>query len=59
MLIQLSNSSVDSVGLAVLLDAVLWVQSSSEKNFSGGGDFSLLVNMGSDSIPQKHFRMRV
>ena len=27
--------------------------------FSGRGDFSLGVNMGSDSIPPKLFRMRV
>ena len=40
------------VGLTV---AVLWVRSSSEDN----GDFSLGVNMVSDSIPPKLFQMRV
>ena len=44
------------VGLAVLLDAALWVQSSSGENFSGRGNFSLGVDMGSDSIPQTLFR---
>ena len=41
------------LGLAVLRDAASWVPSSSEENFSGRGDFSLGVSMGSDSIPQK------
>ena len=42
------------------LDAVSWVRSSSQENFSGRGDFSLGVNMVSDSIsPQKLFWMRV
>ena len=36
-----------------LLDAAWWVRSSSEENISGGGDFSLGGNMGSDSVPQK------
>ena len=30
-----------------------------ERNFSGRGDFSLGVNMGSDSITPELFRMRV
>ena len=47
------------VGPDVLLDAVSWVRSSSEEIFSGRGDFSIGVNMGSDSIPPKLFRMRV
>ena len=34
------------------------VQSSSEETFSSRGDFSLGVNMVSDSIPRKLFRMR-
>ena len=38
--------------LAVLRDAVSGVQYSEEK-FSGRGNFSLGVYMGSDSIPQK------
>ena len=42
------------VGLAVLLDAVSWVQSSSE-SISGTGDFSLGVNKGFDSIAQQLF----
>ena len=41
------------VGLAVMLDVPLWVRSSSEENFPSRGDFSLRVNMGSDSIHQK------
>ena len=47
------NSSVGSVGLALLLHAVSWVQCSCEEKFSGRGDFCLGVNMGSDSIPPK------
>ena len=43
------------VGLAVLLDAVSWVRSSSEIFFSGRGDLSLGVNMGSDCTPPKSF----
>ena len=43
------------VGLTFLLDAVSWVRSSSEEKFSDRGDFSLGVNMGSDSIPPKLF----
>ena len=43
------------VGLAILLVAVSLVRSSSEENFSGRGDFSLRVTMGSDSIPPKLF----
>ena len=39
-------------GLAVQLDAGSWVRSS-EDNFSGRGDFSIGVNMGSDSISPK------
>ena len=45
--------------VAVLLDAASRVRYSSEENFSGRGDFSLGVNMGSDSIPPKLFWMRV
>ena len=41
------------VGLAVLLDAVSWIRYSSEENFSGGGDFTPVINIGSDSIPLK------
>ena len=41
------------VGLTVLFDAASWVRFSSEENVSSRGDFSLGVNMGSDSIPQK------
>ena len=40
------------VGLAVLFDAVSCVQYLSGEDFSGRGDFSLGVNMGSDSIPR-------
>ena len=47
------------VGLTVLLDAASWVQSSSGENFSGRGDFSLGVDMDSDSVPPQLFRMRV
>ena len=47
------------VRLAVLLDAASWVQSSSGENFSGRGDFSLGVIVGSDSIAPKLFRMTV
>ena len=42
----------------VLLDAASWVRSSSEENLSGSGDFSLGVNISSDSIPPKLFQMR-
>ena len=41
------------IWLAVLLDAESWVWSSSGENFSGWGNFSFGVNMGSDSIPSK------
>ena len=41
------------VELAVPLDAASWVLSSSEENFPRRGDFSLGVNMGSDSISPK------
>ena len=47
------------VGLALLFDAESLVRSSSEEIFTGGGHFSLGVNMGSDSIPTKLFRIRV
>ena len=40
------------------LDAVSWVRYFSEENFSRR-DFPLGVNMGSDSIPPKLFRMRI
>ena len=43
---------VNRSGLAVLLDAASWVRSS-EENFSCRRDFSLGVDMGSDSIPSK------
>ena len=39
--------------LAVLLNEASWVRSSSEEKFSGRGDFSLGVNMGSDLFPPK------
>ena len=48
---------VNEIRLTVLLDAVSWVQSSPEEKFSGRGDFSVGVNIGSDSIPsQNSFR---
>ena len=47
------------VGLAVLLDAASWVRSPSEEKFSSRGDFSLGINMGSDSIPPKLLQMKV
>ena len=53
------NACWSCVGLAVLHDVVSWVRFSSEENFSGRGDFSLGVNKGPDSIPQKFFWMRV
>ena len=53
------KSSLVTVGLAVLRDAVSWVRPSSEENYSGRGDFSLGVTMGSDSIPLKLSWMRV
>ena len=46
------------VGLPVLLDAASSVPTSSRIFFSGREDFSLGVNMGSDSIPHNLFRMR-
>ena len=54
-----NSSLVVCVGLAVLLDVASWVRSSSGENFSGRGDFSLGVNMGSDYIPPKLFWKRV
>ena len=64
-----SNRQSDLLGQLYMLAGgwntllvVCWVRcplrSSSEENFSGCRDFSLGVNMGSDSIP-KNFRMRV
>ena len=56
------NSSLvvnGNVGIAVLFNAASWVRSSSGDNFSSRGGFPLGVNMGSDSIPLKLFRMRV
>ena len=54
-----SNRDKVPSGIPALLDAALLVRSSSEENFSGRGDFSRGVNMGSDSIPPKLYRVRV
>ena len=45
--------------LVVLLDAASRIRFSSEPNFSGKREFSLGVNMGSDSTPPKLFWVRV